>query len=118
MEYLQILKYEKDEYYTKHHDYLPNQSLMQCGTRVLTVFMYLNDVEEGGATYFPNLGIKNEPKLGRIIIWPNGLDSDASTIDERTVHEAQPVNKGVKYAANAWFHLYDFKTPNAWTCTG
>ena len=86
--------------------------------RVLTVFMYLNDVEEGGATNFPYLGIKNEAKLGRILIWPNAMHSDASKMDERTAHEAQPVIKGVKYAANAWFHLYDFKTPNKWTCTG
>ena len=118
MESLQILEYKKDQFYEAHHDYLPSQLQMQCGPRVLTLFMYLSDVEEGGATNFVRLGIKNEPKLGRIILWPNTLDSNITIIDDRTVHEAQPVIKGVKYAANGWIHLNDFKTPNLWTCTG
>ena len=80
--------------------------------------MYLSDVEEGGATNFPRLGIKNEPKLGRVVFWPSVLDEDPSRIDGRTYHEAQPVIKGRKYGANSWFHLYDFQTPNRWTCTG
>lgn len=29
----------------------------QQGVRTLTVFLYLNDVEEGGGTEFPTLGI-------------------------------------------------------------
>ena len=117
-EHLQILEYEKGQYYKTHHDYIPNQVAMSCGPRILTWFMYLSDVEQGGATSFPKLGIKNLPKLGRIILWPSVLDSDASKMDGRTYHQAEPVIKGMKYAANSWFHLYDFQTPNLWTCTG
>ena len=32
--------------------------------------------------------------------------------DDRTFHEAKPVIRGVKHAANLWMHLYDFKTPS------
>ena len=28
------------------------------------------------------------------------------------------VESGVKYGANAWIHLYDFRKPNLWGCTG
>lgn len=39
------------------------------GVRILTVFLYLNDVEEGGGTDFPKLGITVEPKKGKAVIW-------------------------------------------------
>ena len=29
-----------------------------------------------------------------------------------THHEALPVERGIKFAANLWMHLYDFKTPS------
>jgi len=117
-ESLQILEYTKGQYYKTHHDFIANQVQMSCGPRILTWFMYLSDVEEGGATNFPRLGIKATPKVGRVILWPSVLDEDATKIDSRTYHEAQAVVKGVKYGANAWYHLYNFQEPNLWTCTG
>jgi prolyl 4-hydroxylase len=41
-----------------------------------------------------------------------------SEIDQRTHHAALPVIKGVKYGANSWIHLRNYKTPNDWGCTG
>ena len=32
------------------------QNLLACGPRILTFFLYLSDVEEGGETKFPFLG--------------------------------------------------------------
>jgi prolyl 4-hydroxylase len=46
------------------------------------------------------------------------MDHNLSAIDIRTIHEAKPVIKGLKYAANSWIHLYDFSTANLWGCTG
>ena len=46
------------------------------------------------------------------------LDSDPTKQDPRTHHQALPVVTGVKFAANAWIHLYDYKMPNLWGCTG
>ena len=77
----------------------------------MTVFLYLNDVEAGGGTHFSKLGITVKPKRGRALLWPNVLDDSPNERDVRTMHEALPVEKGVKYGANAWFHMYDFKTP-------
>jgi prolyl 4-hydroxylase len=46
------------------------------------------------------------------------LDSDPTRQDPRTHHQALPVTKGTKFAANAWIHLFDYKMPNLWGCTG
>ena len=100
------------------------------GVRTLTVFLYLNDVEEGGGTgmlslllfntlcfddseflintclalEFPNLNLVVQPKKGSALIWPSVLNEDPNKKDERTEHGALPVKKGVKYGANAWIH--------------
>ena len=61
------------------------------------VFLYLNDVEEGGGTHFKGLDITVQPKTGRAVVWPSVLDQDPDRKDPRTHHEALPVIKGVKY---------------------
>jgi prolyl 4-hydroxylase len=64
------------------------------------------------------LDISVTPKKGRALLWPSTYDYDPSKIDPRMVHEAKPVVKGHKYAANSWIHLYDYGVPNLWGCTG
>lgn len=56
-ESLQLLQYEVGQYYRTHHDYIEHQVTRQQGVRLLTVFLYLNDVEAGGGTNFPMLDI-------------------------------------------------------------
>ena len=82
------------------------------GVRVYTFFVYLSDVEQGGGTRFTDLGITVTPKRGRGILWPSVLTNNLNEGDMRTHHEALPVEKGVKHAANLWQHLYDFKSPS------
>lgn len=38
--------------------------------RFLVLFLYLNDVEEGGETVFPRLDFSVKPKCGRILLFP------------------------------------------------
>jgi len=66
----------------------------------MTVFLYLNDVEEGGGTEFHYYNITVQPKRGRALIWPSVKDEDPDEQDPRTEHAALPVIKGVKYGAN------------------
>ena len=120
-ENLQLLKYDENQFYGEHHDYIPHHVDRQCGPRILTFFLYLSDVEEGGATRFPQLhaskgGLKINPKKGRALLWPSVVNSDPNKKDYRTNHEAMPVIKGRKYGANAWIHLRDFQTPNKSGC--
>ena len=91
---------------------------MQPGPRVYTFFLYLSDVEEGGETNFPRMGLKVPPAKGKALLWPSVLDEDLTRQETKTFHEALPVVKGLKIAANAWIHLYNFHVPNHWGCTG
>lgn len=111
-EYLQLLKYDVGQYYVAHHDYIGSELERQQGVRILTIFLYLNDVEAGGGTNFPKLDITVMPKKGRVLIWPSVLDDEPNKKDFRTQHQALPVEAGIKYGANAWIHMRDFKTPN------
>jgi prolyl 4-hydroxylase len=97
-------------------DYIENRTERAQGVRILTVFLYLNDVEEGGGTRFTDLDITVQPKKGRALIWPSVLDANPDVKDDRTHHEALPVKKGIKYGANAWIHQRDFKIPHATAC--
>lgn len=140
-ESFQVLRYELGQKYVTHHDYGSEEKALACGPRILTFFLYLSDVEEGGETNFPELGISVKPRKGGALLWPSTLShgtppypapltlhltlsrrlrstADVQEIDSRTVHEARPVVRGTKYAANSWIHLYDFVTPNLWGCTG
>ncbi|KAL7529512.1 hypothetical protein ACHAXR_003009 [Thalassiosira sp. AJA248-18] len=108
-EYLQLLQYEPGQYYKQHHDYIPHHKDMPCGVRILTLFIYLNDVTEGGGTHFPLLDITVQPKKGNAVLWPSVLDASPESKDGRTEHEALPVLKGIKYGSNAWIHSRNFK---------
>jgi len=56
------------------------------------------------------------PKPGRAVLWPSVLNEDLYKPDFRTMHEAAPVTAGFKIAANAWLHLFDFRSPHAVGC--
>ena len=76
-----------------------------------------NDVEAGGGTNFPDLNITVMPKRGRVLIWPSVLNETPNEKDFRTDHQALPVEAGIKYGANAWLHMRDFKSANDRGCS-
>jgi prolyl 4-hydroxylase len=116
-EYLQLLRYEVTQRYNVHHDYIPFHRERAQGVRILTVFLYLADVEAGGGTNFPRLDLTVMPKQGRVLIWPSVKDSLPDRKDPRTDHQALPVEAGIKYtSANGWIHARDFKTPFEASC--
>lgn len=118
-EHLQLLRYETGQFYVGHDDFIPYQLDLPCGARIMTLFLYLNDVEEGGGTRFPELDITVQPKRGMALLWPNVIDDDPMMEKEgRTFHEALPVGKGVKYGVNSWIHNEDFQTPWKMKCLG
>lgn len=81
------------------------------------MFLYLSDVEKGGGTQFGKLDLRVMPKKGRVLIWPSVLDENFLERDELTHHEALPVEEGLKFAANSWLHLRDFKKPHTEGCS-
>jgi prolyl 4-hydroxylase len=117
-ENFQVLNYKVGQFYQTHHDANPANLAMASGHRVYTMFLYFSDVEEGGETDFPKLNISVTPKKGKALLWPSVLSDDPSAIDYRTMHQAKPVLKGTKIAANAWVHTHNYQVPNLWGCTG
>ena len=90
------------------HDYIEAHVERNPGPRVLTAYLYLNDVEAGGGTNFPKLDITVMPKRGRLLLWPSVLNEDPNKKDHSTTHQALPVEAGEKYGANGWLHLRNF----------
>ena len=50
--------------------------------------------------------------VGELLAGLRDSDANASRDGATLPHEALPVVKGVKLAANLWQHLFDFKTPS------
>jgi prolyl 4-hydroxylase len=108
----QLLKYEEGQFYEVHHDFIAHEVHRRQGPRILTLFLYLNDVEEGGETDFPDLQLSVKPKLGRAVMWPSVLDKNPTAQDHRTEHQAKPVKRGVKYGANVVRCRFPLSTTN------
>ena len=73
---------------------------------MITVIAYLNDVQEGGETGFPELGINVPPKKGDTLVFHNTLQEDVAAyprINPRSLHGGMPVIKGEKWMVNLWF---------------
>lgn len=106
-ETLQGQRYAPGQQFRAHCDYFhENQAywqLMQAqgGQRTWTAMAYLNDVEEGGATWFPRAGIRVAPKKGLLLIW-NNMNADGNP-NYDTLHEGMRVTEGVKYIVTKWF---------------
>ncbi len=90
---------EHTDWFNPHHEewaYTRNK-----GQRTWTITVYLNDVEEGGETEFPKLGVKIQPRLGRLVAWNNLLPSGQG--NEDTLHKGCQVKKGKKFIITKWF---------------
>lgn len=85
------------------HDTEPYWDAMEAagGQRTWTAMIYLNDVEEGGATWFPSAGIRVSPKRGLLLLW-NNMQPDG-TPNNMTLHEGMRVTAGTKYIITKWF---------------
>ena len=107
-EKIQVVRYWPGQYYRSHHDQGSSPRTPQ-GARLYTFFMYLSSVEEGGGTHFNDLGITVNASKGSAVLWPSLMDVDVSLPELRTHHESLPVVRGLKYAANAWIHMHDYR---------
>lgn len=115
-EHFQIVRYEQGQFYHVHNDYKQFMIQKPYGARILTMFFYLNDVEEGGGTSFPELNLTVSPKMGRALLWPSVMNDHPDEKEPLANHTALPVTKGVKYGCNTWIHMRDFQTPHVMGC--
>ncbi len=114
-EFFQVVRYEKGQFYKVHHDQNSAPFTPQ-GARLYTFFIYLNTPAAGGGTRFNDLGITVNPRRGSAVLWPSLMDVNVSLPELLTHHEALPVEEGIKFGANLWIHMYDFRTPSTKGC--
>ena len=107
-EMFQVVHYESGTEYKPHFDSFDQSTELgkkywePGGQRMITALIYLNDVEGGGATYFPELNISINPKKGNVLVFHNTI-SETTNINPRSLHAGMPVSSGEKWAANLWF---------------
>jgi hypothetical protein len=87
VENVSVQRYKVGQRYDVHKDNAAGSD------RVISAVLYLNDVEGGGETRFPRLGIDVTPRAGRLALFPSFFIYE---------HGAMPPTKGVKYAAAYW----------------
>lgn len=91
-------------FYKPHLDCLEEAGqVLLGGQRVGTVLVYLNDVDEGGATRFPALGLEVAPRELQAVAWAN-VRADGVP-DVRARHEALPTT-ATKVAVNCWVRAF------------
>ena len=82
-------------------DLLIEKHTKLLGQRTYTVWIYLNNVEKGGETFFPGLNKSFKPIMGKALIW-NNLNYDGMP-NRNTIHQGKPVITGHKSIITKWF---------------
>ena len=109
-ETMQAQKYEPGQYYKEHWDFFMPTSpeyKVYCewmGQRTWTAMVYLNDVKEGGETFFKHLKLRMKPKEGTLIAWNNVYKNGIPNL--KTMHEACPPINEEKYVITKWFRSW------------
>ena len=116
-EKIQGQKYTIGQEFKSHTDYFDPVVLKENktinGQRTWTFMIYLNDVEEGGYTSFPNAFASTKPVMGTAVIWNNLTASHKENIF--STHCGMPILAGEKYILTKWFKdtEINFEIPNA-----
>ncbi len=103
---LQLQKYQAGNEYRPHFDWFDPalagaaKHLEKSGQRLGTIILYLTDVEEGGGTSFPAIGLDVTPQKGGALFFCNTTPTGEP--DQKTLHAGLPVVKGTKIIANKW----------------
>ena len=85
--------------------YLPGQHFKKIHTersgldslqRIFAFMTYLNDVQEGGSTYFMHYDLDIQPRKGLTLIWP---------AEWTHAHKGNILKKGSKYIITGWLNF-------------
>lgn len=107
-ESFQLVHYGVGQEYKPHYDTFDldnvagREAYQAGGQRLVTAILYLNDVEQGGKTNFPKIGIEVEPDRGGLLIFHNCFE-DTADRHPKSLHGGMPVLEGEKWITNLWF---------------
>lgn len=107
---LQVLRYQVGGEYKPHFDYFPVTNagsahhLANGGQRVASLVIYLNEVEDGGATIFPELGLSVVPRPGFAVYF--AYCNSQEQVDPLTLHGGAAVERGEKWIATKWLRQH------------
>lgn len=95
-----LMRYREGGHYVRHADsqnYDPETNTWKkVIDRDLGMLIYLNDDFEGGELSFYKLNYQIRPRAGAAVLFPS---------DQRFLHQAETVKKGVRYAVVSWGSL-------------
>ncbi len=89
-------RYQRGQHFQKMHTERADLGSLH---RVLAWMTYLNDVDEGGETYFSHYGLNIKPRKGLTIIWP---------AEWTHAHKGNVLLGESKYMITGWLTFSDF----------
>lgn len=88
-----IGRYLKGQHFQQVHC---ERSALATLHRVLAWMTYLNDVEDGGETYFSHYDVAIKPRKGLTLIWP---------AEWTHAHQGNVLRENSKYMITGWMHF-------------
>eukprot|EP00898_Chlorokybus_atmophyticus_P008445 jgi/Chlat1/8601/Chrsp86S07997 len=97
---LQVIRYYPGQEFKPHYD----NDVGDVDQRACTMLLFLNDVEEGGETFFPKgIPLHSDKETGiagkALMFWSRMPDGNE---DSRSLHGGRAVVKGEKWLASKW----------------
>jgi len=89
-------RYQRGQHFQKMHT---ERADLESLHRVLAWMTYLNDVDEGGETYFSHYGLTIKPRKGLTLIWP---------AEWTHAHKGNVLLGESKYMITGWLTFSDF----------
>ena len=88
-----LQRYQSGQHFQSMHT---ERSSLDDLHRIFAWMTYLNDVEDGGGTYFEHYDLRVKPSTGKTLIWP---------AEWTHAHKGEILNKGNKYIVTGRMHF-------------
>ena len=109
---LEFVHYKRGERFSAHHDFRIHDQWKHSGNRVLTVFVSIQNPEEGGNFGFPEYDWLQVSKP-QVIVWPNVASKTPLEALGRMKSEKLPVVYGEMYGVYAVLRQYPYDSSNS-----
>ena len=88
-----LQRYNPGQHFKKVH---AERLTIDTSYRVFAFMTYLNDIQQGGSTYFNHYDIEIQPEKGLTLIWP---------AEWTHAHRGNVLKKGSKYIITGWINF-------------